>query len=290
VPENKQGSKPDRDFCVVGFDRMQLLVRTWGCEIPQIPDYTISRDSFVRPQTAIQGYTRVQILKNRKTNTTLNIQYQPRPPWLEEAKITIIADDLNGLQRAELEMICSQFRATRLLTVEVAFDFVRASGIDRAFVRAHGHFGKSQPIGGNFYSTLNYGRRKTGKFVRAYDKPALSCYRVELELHSGWLRQHDMLQLADLCKLSDFLVTHISFVRFDWGRLASYLNRQRDSEAEKILWEVRRRRHNLHRALKYLRTVRVCNPHRFLTCLPANDKIKQALDVWLHIWGCSDAL
>jgi hypothetical protein len=205
MPETMLEIKPGSEICTARLDRVQIVADALRNGLPEIAGFDVCRDSFVRPQTSITTYRRVRNYKNFKTKTTVDIQYQCVPPWLRAIKMTVIADDLMGLQRRELEEICSAFKAPRVLTVEFAIDFSAASRVDRAFVLAHGIFGRSTLVGGRFYKSLRYGTRHSETMVRAYEKPEISSYRIEIELHSSWLRKQGLKNLADLSKLSVLL-------------------------------------------------------------------------------------
>src|SRR4051794_2313401 len=71
---------------------------------------------------------------------------------------------------------------------------------------------------------LNYGSRKSGKYVRCYKKPEVGAYRVELELHSSLLRRHNISGLDDLVRLPGVVCPkHLQLVDLDWNRLQRYL-------------------------------------------------------------------
>src|SRR3974390_677453 len=81
------------------LDRVQLLAWPRGKKVPDIPGFTVSRDTFVHKETSIATYRRVRILKNHKTGNTLFIQYAPAAPWLAPAKITTVTQARRGLRR-----------------------------------------------------------------------------------------------------------------------------------------------------------------------------------------------
>jgi hypothetical protein len=137
------------EFVRVLFDRLQLLAWPREKKLPKIPDFDVEQDKLVRQQTSTRTYRRVKIYLNHKTSTRVYVQYDPACPWLAPAKITLIADGEKGLSRSELQSIARAFGKTRLLIVELAFDFSSDCMVDRAFVRVHALFGKSHPVGGN---------------------------------------------------------------------------------------------------------------------------------------------
>jgi hypothetical protein len=206
-------------------------------------------------------------------------------PWLAPVKLTIIAGARRGLHRTEVEAVAGAFRKVRLLLLELALDFDSGSEMDRAFVLRHGVFGRSRLFGGHFFSTLRYGSQKGPKLVRAYARGETDSYRVELELHSSWLRRYGIAQLEDLAQLPALLFpAHIRFVTIDWHRLEAHLSRKGRS-AEHTLAECQKREKSLQRATSYLRDeVGLHNVHRFLRPLKINRAIREALVTWARAW------
>jgi hypothetical protein len=128
---------------------------------------------------------------------------------------------------------------------------------------------------------LYYGSRKTGKLVRCYHKNTLGVFRVEVELHSGLLR--DISTLDDFLYLPDVVYpNHFQFVTFDWSRLEKYLSKRFDDEGRRIAAGARSRSPSLQRVRRYLNRKGVANVHRFFTPLEINEKARHALDRWAH--------
>jgi hypothetical protein len=126
---------------------------------------------------------------------------------------------------------------------------------------------------------LYYGSRKTDKFVRCYQKRTLGVFRVELELHSGLLR--DILTLDDFLHLPDVVYPkHVQFVALDWNRLERHLSRKSGDEDGRIIAGARRRGTSLRRVRRYLKNNGVLNLHRFLVPLAVNEQVSRALDRW----------
>jgi len=284
MPENRLKIKPAA-VCTVLVHRVQAIARTWNSEVPQLPGFRVFRDSFVRQQTAIRTYARVRNFKNPHTGTTVDAQYWARPPWLEPVKLTIIPRPPQGLRRAELGAICGQFTRARLLTVELALNFSDDGEVDRAFVLRHGLFGRSRLVEGSAFGDLRFGTRHSATMVRCYEKPEMKCYRVELELHSWWLRENQLAKPEDVSELASLLLPgRLQFVRIDWDALSEYLSRK-GLPAETIIREARSRAKSLGRALGYLRSdVGLCNVHRFLRPLRINSTIEQQLRAWADAW------
>jgi hypothetical protein len=111
---------------------------------PTIPGYEVAFDHFVRPQTNAPTYARCREYRSARNRTRIFWQYQRRAPWLKPWKVTLVADDRNGLTSAEVWQVIRYCRSYQLLLVELAFDFSIPSPVNRAFVRRYGIFGKSR--------------------------------------------------------------------------------------------------------------------------------------------------
>lgn len=126
---------------------------------------------------------------------------------------------------------------------------------------------------------LYYGGRKTDKLVRCYQKKQLGKFRVELELHSGLLR--DIATLDDFVYLPDIVYpNHLQFVDFDWNRLEKYLSKSLGDEGRRIIAGAKSRSRSLRRVRRYLNRNGVANVHRFFMPLEINEKARRALDQW----------
>ena len=133
---------------------------------------------------------------------------------------------------------------------------------------------------------LYYGGRKSDKFVRCYEKDELAVFRVELELHSGLLRQHSVSTLADFRFLPGLIYPkHLLFVEVDWKRLEQYLAKRFGTHGSHILAGAREREVSLQRVRKYLTSRGVVNVHRFLMPLAMNEKVVAALNKFARTFG-----
>jgi hypothetical protein len=127
---------------------------------------------------------------------------------------------------------------------------------------------------------LRWGNRKSDKLVRAYEKPEVGAYRVELEFHPRQLRREQILTLDDLDDLADVICPqHFQFVEVDWQRLQRQLKKF-GSRGKYVLAEARTRAKSLSRVRRYLRRKGIVNFHRFLVPLPINDEVNRALGRW----------
>jgi hypothetical protein len=179
-------------------------------------------------------------------------------------------------------------RTYQLLLVELALDFATESGVDGKFVKRHGRFGKSRrQLDRGGPGQLRYGTRKSYKLVRCYAKPELQSYRVELELHSGFLRKHSISSFGDLEKLVTLVCRdHLQLVFVRWKRLGRHLVQKfGDRRGKTLLQAARDRSQSLQRVSKFLTRRGVTNPHRFLKPMKINQNIRQAMQAWLNRIG-----
>lgn len=269
----------------VRLDRVQFLAEMRTSQLPAIPGFRVERDCFVRRRISISTYRRVRTCKNHRTGTKLFIQYRPACPWLCAVKITAIGDDRQGLRRPELRTLFNCFVGARLLLIEVAVDFLQVSGVDCRFVSRHAVFGKSRPRASSYPDSLRLGSRKSDTLIRCYPKSSVSAYRVEMELHSSWLRRKNVQNLEDLRRLPDLLhPSHVKFVRIDWQHLRHYL-RRRGLPARIILQQARARSKSIYAVIDYLRRqVGLVNTDRFLRLIPQDREIYSALMRWALQW------
>jgi hypothetical protein len=271
-------------ICTVKLDRLQFIC----AEFPELlwellgQDFKTEYDRWVRPRKGKEPtYARVRRHRSRYSDALLDVEYSRCHGWLPQLKCTAVADDRTGITYKDLLHVLTRFNNALFTMAEVALDFRPRSGVDRAFVKRHGVFGKSRFwVDKRFPQTLYYGTRKAEKLVRCYRKPP---YRVELELHSRWMRKwriddeiEELIQhiADDLCR------AHVRFVQFDWRALAAHLSRL-GVHSERILKEAEARARSIHELVEYLKgSVRLHNPHRFLKDLEINGAIQKALRRW----------
>jgi hypothetical protein len=233
-------------------------------------------------------YGRVWKLKSKNSDARADWEYQRQQGFLAPSRITLIADDQTGLTPEEVQKFLEHCRDHRLVLIELALDFAPASGVNAVFVKQHGVFGKSRrrpDLGGP--GQLRYGSRRSGKLVRCYWKDQIGAYRVELELHSRLLREHELNQLRNICRVPGVIFPkHVRFVRFAWNRLRRYLEYRFGHRGETILGVARRLANlSVRRASRYLRRKGVNNVHRFLVPLRMNMEIEKALIEWSIKFG-----
>jgi hypothetical protein len=273
-------------FVEIRFDRVQILSDApSGFKLPLVPGFLLKYDRIVPAQTIAPRYRRVRLYFNPDTLLKVFIHYDPSAPWLSPVKLTFCPNDFRGLRRRDMEAFLECFPKCRLLTAEVAFDFLPASGVDFDFVRAHAVFGKSRPNTRIHHAdTLRFGTRNSAKLVRCYQKANLGAYRVEIQLNSCWMRKHDVRSFQDLRILSALLIpNHFRFVRLDRRAIENYLARTRFTRhpPDRAISEPR----SIHAELKRLRNrLGVVNGHRFLRELPETRGIRRKFQSWCNRW------
>src|SRR6267142_1394983 len=259
-----ENSRPKRRCdCRVQLDRIQILARLLTGTLPNFPNFERTSDRFVRPQTSFPTYRRVAAYLNPDSGTEIYLQHECVCPWLWPVKITIVGCDRRGLRRRELEELFSCFFQYQLLTVELALDFSSELELDANFVRLRVLCGKSHLRAKEIHrGEAHFGTRKSEKYVRCYPKPAVNAFRIELELHSAWLKKYDIRTLEDLHGIATVISpAHLHFVRLDWGALKQALSRRGFPAAAR---ELRFRNFDIRRLSRRLATnFGIQNVHRF---------------------------
>lgn len=268
---------------VAKIDRVQLVVdRPKWRKLPTIKGFKTVSDLRPRQQTTIRTYDRVRRLVS-KTGTQIFIQYRRQKSFLPAEKITIIPPDETGVDWHEIVPLLRLLKTYRLITVEFALDFDAASGVDLAFVRRYGQFGRSVQVQKHRPGELHYGSRRSAKFVRCYPKDRIASFRVELELHSILLRHHHIDHIEDLPALRSVVIpSHFRFSAFSWRKLRRYLRHKFGAaKAKAILRSTRSRSKSIIHAKRHLRHLGVANVQRFVTQFSLRNRlVAQAIDTW----------
>lgn len=244
-------------------------------------------DEFARKKTGRpKPYARVCRYRHPKTGTQIEVGYERLLPWMPEARVVLVANDLTGLRRKEVNRILDALPKTRLLFVEIAFDFESASGVGRKFVLCHGRFGKSQVRTSRRHpDSLWYGSRRSAKFVRSYPKPGVANFRVELELHRGFLRKNGIASIVHLPLLLHILIPdHICFYRVDEDSFQKFASKHLRHSAS-IFRIVTANHEPLGQRLRVFREkFGLKNLQRQLIPHPVNNSIFNALRIWARKW------
>jgi hypothetical protein len=284
---------PTEIKCIARLDR--LRISSWakrGMPVPKVRGFKTVKDIRLRWKGKPLVYGRVREMQSESSTTKAFWQYDPQTGWARRWRITLVADDQQGIAALEGWNIFKHLRFPKLLLFELAFDFSPDTGIDADFVLQHALFGKSRfraDRGGP--GQIRYGSRLSGKLARCYQKEAINAFRVEVEMHSSLLprpRGDKRREVIDTRwpEIADagfsILPSHLKFVRFRFKALARHLRRRFGEHGDVLLERTRAcAEESLHLALAYLRRIRVNNPTRFLQPMTRiNDALEQAIDAW----------
>jgi hypothetical protein len=226
----------------------------------------------------------------------ITVEYQRSSHWADPFRITIIPRHRAWLQFEDLNAILQLLPNFKFVVIEVAFDFPVTSIVDVRFVEEHALFGRSWPrfVGINPLHD-SWGTRKAAKFVRSYARFATDFHRIELELHSRFLRQHRIDDIQDFPRLVALLVpNHIQFARLDQRRLIEQLRRKGlgSRERQNVVEQLQDREEDcLCNLLKYLRRrVQLKNVRRLLNPVDEITRvIREAIDKWARTWSPTPA-
>jgi hypothetical protein len=110
-------------------------------------------------------------------------------------------------------------------------------------------------------------------------------FKVELELHSGWLRKHGIGNIEALSRLPELLPRkELRFVRIDVAALERQL-RRRGLPVKETLHRARVLPDGLHAELRRLRQrLGLKNTHRLLIGLKTNQRVEEALRRFAAEW------
>ena len=279
--------------CVTRLDRLRIL--SWakrGTLVPKIRGFKPIRDFRLRWKDKPPIYARVRVLRSKISSTIAQWQYDRRKGWAKPWRVTLVADDLQGITALEAWSFFKHFRFPKLLLFELAFDFPRSSGVDGNFVLRHALFGKSRlrtDRGGEGH--IRFGSRFSGKLARCYQKESVSAFRVEIELHSSLLPRPEGDKRREIIdsrwpEIADagfsILPAHLKFVTIRFKALRRHLRRRFGEHGDVLLEKTREiASQSLHSALGYLRRKGIHNVHRFLAPMTQiNAALERAVDDW----------
>jgi hypothetical protein len=152
------------------------------------------------------------------------------------------------------------------------------------FVRRHLKCGKSRLRPNvRFPNAAWFGVPGSDHFVRCYPKPAVNGFRVEEQCNKEFLLKHGISTAADIGRLPELLIKQLGFYRMDWTALSAHV-RRRPRYAEHILRKAREHEGCLNQLLRFLRTVKIWNPERFLIRLPVNAEMERGVQRWAADW------
>jgi hypothetical protein len=261
------------------MDRAVFLAWVKTDDVPTLRGFKVSRNFRVQMQTKVRTYSRVTISASATSGTKAYLQHEASGICKAPMKLTLVPADSTGMLPAELWCIEQQFKRLRPLNLEIPIEFAPETGVDSAFVEQHGRFGRTKVQRGH------RGSRRGDILIRAYDKPQTGSFRIEVELHSSWLRRHGIRRISDFPRLRALLVPkHFKFVEVDWNKLTKSIRHAREN-AEEIIRQCRLREASLDRLTAYLRNeLGLVNTHRWFRRLPINEEIEKALLAWAQKW------
>jgi len=245
----------------------------------------VIRDTFVKAQTSTVTYTRAREYLNLDSKAKVYLQYRRRKAWLDGWRFTLVAADDRGLEVSDVNAVLKCCRHCRLGMGEIAFDFPEDALVDLDFVRQHALFGKSQPRRNHSRpDILWFGTRRSAKFVRCYHKHELNVFRVELELHSSFLKTQQIVRASELFQLAAVLPGQIRFVRLKRVALLNYLEQHFGARSSHRMMAALKTHSCIHDALRYLRREGVRNVHRYLKPIWPTACLETALRRWSRNW------
>ena len=296
---NHQPKTGNEALCHAGFDRTVLGCTTvYMAALLKLPDFHCVRSHLIwrkRPNQFLP-YERIHVLKSTHDATQIWVYSEPGSSRLDAYRVHFFPDDQHSLRPEHFFSVARLVEEPpRVRLLEVAFDFSAESGIDGSFVRAHGIFGKCRPY---CVGTRNgwdaWGSRAGSKFVRSYNKTEIHKHRLEPQLQSRFLQEHQLLLASDLPKLANILPAHhIFFARLSQSKLNAALQNaglpaRQIQRTLRIVGGLEKK--SLLAALRFLRReVGLTNVHRLVEPLePENQLVRNALlklaDDWRREW------
>jgi hypothetical protein len=246
--------------CVAILDRLRFLVsKTPTSALKNLPNVISDQNHRVKPasSSSFYAYGRVHWFLRTDSRMKFYVELDRQHGYLAPFTITAIADDKTGLLPSEVFPILAAAPTAKLTMAELAFDFSPLSIVTRDFVRRHGVFGKSwrdrdtQNPAGDWWGAKNGGKR-----VKSYSKDEVCAHRVELEMHSRFLKHYGIESIQDFTRLVRLLPRrHILFARLSRQRLIKRLGRSdvKGPMTKEIPQKVAAMQGDLSATLSYLR-------------------------------------
>lgn len=240
------------------------------------------------PNPENQGYAQAQWFRRLDSKMRFCLYSRPVHGYLAQYKVVLYADDRTGLLPSEVFGVLEVMPITRMLMLELAFDFSIATGVNSDFVLGWTLFGKSQ----RDLSMQNawgdwWGTRKSGKRVKSYFKHQVWGQRVEFRMRRKFLALHGIRDVFDFWKFRALLPErHFLFATIDEQKLIVQLRRTRRAvETLRILRELNARDRDLTAQMNFLRRdVRLKNTRRLLIPHPLNRVVQRALGEFTAMW------
>lgn len=279
--------------CVVRGDAI-----SFGCELVDLqglrahPDFHCFSAGWLgrKKPTDFLPYGRISRFENKQTGAKFWVYASPQMRHLPKFRISYFPDDGLGLQPQEILSVLQFTEQSRIVRMEIAFDFGAVTGIKASDVRRSFVSGKCQAHSVREKTEDQWGCRNGSKFIRSYFKRQIGAHRVELQLNGRFLRGKKN-QIDDVFQFHRFPQllpgSHFYFAKIDQQKLIHHL-RTRGFEVKRIfriLKNVVAREEDLCSALNYLRrSVGLTNVNRLMGPLPANQLAQMALADWAARW------
>jgi hypothetical protein len=234
-------------------------------------------------------YSVVNRIRGTGSIREVMVESVPAVRWLARYRITIIPRDETGLLLEDFRFILELIAEFKLVLIEIALDFPLRSVVDASFVQSHALFGKTWMRAGGGALYERWGSHRSSKIARAYAKFEASSFRIELQLHSRFLRKHQINHASDFPKLATILPRHhLYFASLEDKRLREHLERSglpHETRIE-ILKAVAKSRKSLWSTLRLLRQKwHFVNVRRLISPLPEmNAVVLAALNEWATHW------
>lgn len=272
--------------CRAKIDR--VVVTTWvnlHSALSRLSHFrTVSDHSIVYHENPFAAYSRTRQMSDDASGIRLFANHKPMRRGLPSVRVAIVPDDRMGLDRSQLQSIIDALEPCEIRIVEMALDFANPTSVDADFIRRSCKFGKSRlRPNKNFPHAAWLGAPKSHAFLRAYPKPEIDGFRVEIQFNREALAQGGVLTPNDFPKLVAVISQKLGFFEFDWNALTRFA-RKHLRHCDRILRLAGQRRTNLSDLLRFLRSMTIANPGRFLTSLSINEDVKSALRRWNRGW------
>jgi hypothetical protein len=272
--------------CTVKVDRLTFTANAVPlAELGKIPGFQVGRTKRLWRQL----YRTAARIRGAGSIRELIIEFVPQVGWLPKFRVAVIPRDETGLLLEDLSLVLELIPQFKIVLLELALDFPLRSVVDPWFVRRHLLLGKTRMRVGPIALHEKWGTSRSSKVVRSYAKVEIFRFRIEFQLHSRFLRKHQINHAYDLPKLATILPRrHIHFASLDNNKLRQHLLRSNLPHETKtgILKSVAESRKSLWSTLRLLRRKwHFVNVRRLLTPLPEmNSVVVAALNKWATQW------
>jgi hypothetical protein len=185
---------PGQPVCEVRLDRLGIATSGFPVDaVLRLPGFERTEGHLLRrrePEDFLP-YGRLTRFASTTSIHEMSVLTERQLHRLAGCKITMIADDQQGLQFDDVRTVLELLPDARVRLAELAWDFSPDSVVDGAFIRKHALFGKSRRRRvAEIRGYDSWGSRKgRKKFVRSYDKPEIRAQRLEIQVLAGLLEK-----------------------------------------------------------------------------------------------------